>query len=504
MTGEESTLELVPDIVPENPVAPDERLAHLRHDLRTPINQIIGYSEMLQEDAEAGGQDPLVADLRKIQQAARQLLGLVNTKLNPAALAGVVLSSTESAERLDSSVNRFLASSYDANSKPVIFSGRVLAVDDNEENREVLSRRLKRHGLEVETAVNGREALEMVRSKDFDLVLLDIIMPELDGHSVLQQMKADPATRHIPVIMISALDQLDSVISCIEAGAEDFLPKPFNPTLLRARLGACLEKKALRDLEQQHLRTIQETQRRLSDELAEAANYVRSIFPPPSESPLRIDWQYMPSTELGGDAFGYHWIDEEHFAIYLLDVCGHGVGASLLSVTAINVIRSASLGQTDFRDPGAVLTALNNVFQMERQNNMYFTLWYGVYHAPTRTLMHASGGHPPALLLSTSPDGATAVERLRSPGLIIGGMEGIEYHSQSCLVPPGARLLVLCDGCYEIQLDDGRMMEFDEFERFMVANGTKPEGLENLLGWVKQQHGDGPLDDDFSIVRIQF
>jgi sigma-B regulation protein RsbU (phosphoserine phosphatase) len=303
--------------------------------------------------------------------------------------------------------------------------------------------------------------------------------------------------------MISAVDEVDSVIRCIEAGAEDYLPKPFNPILLRARISACLEKKTLRDAEQHHLRMIEETQRRLTEELAEAANYVRSIFPPPSETPLRIDWKYLPSTELGGDAFGYHWIDRDHFAVYLLDVCGHGVGASLLSVAAINVIRSGSLPNTDFRDPGAVLSALNNAFPMEKQNNMYFTLWYGVYHAPSRTLRHASGGHPPALLLKPTGN-AAASEQLRSPGLIVGAMENLVYTSQSCIIPPGASLVVLCDGCYEIRDELGQVMEFDAFEKFMQAHGTLPEGLEKLQSWVRERHGDGPLDDDFSIVRIQF
>src|SRR5262245_28337059 len=365
---------------------------------------------MLQEDAESGGHDIYVSDLKKIQFAARQLMGLIN-KVNAAALSGAPLPATpvqnvahrpveKSPEDLKGETNFFAR-----------FNGQVLVVDDNESNRDVLARRLKRHGLLVETVVNGQEALALVRSRPFDLVLLDIMMPEVDGYSVLQQMKADPQTRHIPVIMISALDELDSVIRCIEAGAEDYLPKPFNPILLRARIGACLEKKVLRDAEQRHLRVIEETQRRLAEELAEAANYVRSIFPPAVETPLRVDWKYQPSTELGGDAFGYHWIDPEHFAVYLLDVCGHGVGASLLSVTAINVIRSGSLPNTDFRDPGAVLAALNNAFPMEKQNNMYFTLWYGVYHMPSRTLRHASGGHPPALLLKPSSNGeATSVQ----------------------------------------------------------------------------------------------
>jgi phosphoserine phosphatase RsbU/P len=488
--------------VSETPSSTDP-VAQLRHDLRTPVNQILGYSEMLQEDAEAGGHEAYVSDLKKIQFAARQLMGLIN-KVNAEALSGAHLPATPVQNVAHRPVEKPPEDAKGETNFFARFNGQVLVVDDNESNRDVLARRLKRHGLTVETVVNGQQALALVRSRPFDLVLLDIMMPEVDGYTVLQQMKADPQTRHIPVIMISALDEIDSVIRCIEAGAEDFLPKPFNPILLRARIGACLEKKVLRDAEQRHLRVIEETQRRLAEELAEAANYVRSIFPPPIETPLRIDWKYQPSTELGGDAFGYHWIDPDHFAVYLLDVCGHGVGASLLSVTAINVIRSGSLPKTDFRDPGAVLASLNNAFPMEKQNNMYFTLWYGVYHMPSRTLRHASGGHPPALLLVPSGNGKVASERLRSPGLIVGAMEDMAYTSQSCHVPPGAKLLVLCDGCYEIRDTLGRVMEFDEFEKFMQNHGASPEGLEKLLSWIRQRHGDGPLDDDFSIVRIQF
>ena len=129
--------------------------------------------------------------------------------------------------------------------------GFVLVVDDIEENRDVLSRRLKRQGYAVATTENGREALEKLRSGTFDLVLLDIMMPEMDGYEVLQRLKADEALRHIPVIMISALSELDSVVRCIGMGAEDYLPKPFNPTLLKARIGACLEKKRARDREQE-------------------------------------------------------------------------------------------------------------------------------------------------------------------------------------------------------------------------------------------------------------
>ena len=486
-----------------NPVSSPDGLAQLRHDLRTPVNQIIGYSEMLEEDAEASGHSPYVSDLRKIQFAARTLLGLVDTRLDAGVLGGFAPVPTKPAQAHERVQSPF-AKSADGENESVRMAGRVLAVDDNENNRDVLTRRLQRHGLTVESAADGLQALALVRARSFDLVLLDIMMPELDGYSVLQQMKADPLTRHIPVIMISALDELDGVVRCIEAGAEDYLPKPFNPTLLRARISACLEKKSLRDAEQRHLQLIEETKRRLDEELAEAAHYVRSIFPPPTSAPLAIDWKYEPSTELGGDAFGYHWIDADHFAVYLLDVCGHGVGASLLSVTAINVLRSGSLPATDFRNPGAVLSALNNAFQMERQNNMYFTLWYGVYHAPSRTLHHASGGHPPSLLLAPDATGAFASQRLISPGLIIGAMEDVVYVAQSCIVPPGAHLMVLCDGCYEVADAEGEMLDFDEFEKFMQLNGIRPDGLDQLFQWLRVRHGEGPLDDDFSMVRIQF
>lgn len=147
---------------------------------------------------------------------------------------------------------------------------RILIVDDNEDNRFTLSRRLKKIGYrQLETAVNGREALEKITSQPYDLVLLDIMMPEMDGYEVLETVKKDVNHRHIPIIMISAADQLDSVVKCIELGAEDFLPKPFNATLLRARVSASLEKKRMRDQEEAYRFQIIAEQKR-TDELLHA------------------------------------------------------------------------------------------------------------------------------------------------------------------------------------------------------------------------------------------
>ncbi|MCX6969733.1 MAG: SpoIIE family protein phosphatase [Verrucomicrobia bacterium] len=468
-------------------------LSQLRHDFRTPVNHIIGYSELLGEELADRGVDGL-EDLAKIRSAADALLKLINTRLGEASGVPVTAGAPEAAgvsfERIGGD--------------PARITGHILIVDDNDSNRALLERQLVRQGHKVTGAADGREALDFLASQSCDLVLLDVMMPVMDGFTALCELKKSPGIRHIPVIMISALDEIESVIRCIEAGAEDYLPKPFNPTLLRARIGACLEKKVLRDTEQQYLQTIEETQQRLGSELAEAANYVRSILPAPTAEPFAIDWSYVPSTELGGDSFGYHWIDDDHFALYLLDVCGHGVGASLLSVSAINVIRSGALSGADPRDPGAVLSALNAAFPMESQNNMYFTLWYGVYEKSTRTLRHCSGGHPPALLLVPRPDGTNTIEEVRAPGMILGIMPAASYEGGTCTIPAGASLIMLCDGTYEVRTRDGAMLEFDEFLAFMGENGTKPDVFERVLSWIHSLRGDGPLDDDFSLVRIRF
>jgi sigma-B regulation protein RsbU (phosphoserine phosphatase) len=384
----------------------------------------------------------------------------------------------------------------------------VLVADDSRTVRMALTHALHSLGFhDITEAHDGVQALDLVTQKVFDLVLLDLEMPGRSGMEVLAEIRANPRLSGLPVIVISADDQVERAVKCIEMGAEDYLPKPFNPTLLRARVSSCLEKKGLRDLDRRRFAELQaekilleQTQARLIKELDEAALYVRGILPEPMASPFSIDWHFEPCSELGGDAFGYHWVDAEHFAIYLLDVCGHGVGAALLSVMAISAIRSGALPGVDFRDPGAVLAALNTAFPMELHHEMYFTAWYGVYHAPTRTLRHASGGHPPALLLGA--DGA--LSEVREAGFIIGSMPGSRYSVAQVAIPPGARLIVLCDGTFEVLKPDGSMLDFESFKDFMASHGAEPDLFRRLLDWLRSLKGPGPLMDDFSIVRLLF
>jgi DNA-binding response OmpR family regulator/tRNA A-37 threonylcarbamoyl transferase component Bud32 len=277
------------------PLAGDA-LAELRHELRTPVNHIMGYTEMLLEDVE----DPSLAERRAALadtlSAARDVLDLINATLGPSRTEieraevvslyaslrepqrkivdtiGALLSAAGELEdavvddlkRILGAAERLVPVEHDRavtevseqDTDPDPGPARILVVDDVEDNRDLLRRRLRRDGYQVECAENGRDALELISAQEFDLVLLDVLMPEVDGYEVLKRMKEAPATRDIPVIMISALDDTQNIVRCIERGAEDYLPKPFDAILLRARINACLEKKRLRDQEKEYLQQV--------------------------------------------------------------------------------------------------------------------------------------------------------------------------------------------------------------------------------------------------------
>jgi adenylate cyclase len=235
----------------------------LRHDLRTPLNAIKGYSELLIEDMEGDGDSNLRFDLEKLKQSADQLLGQIDSMVALTRQQEV----TEPGGRQDqlavvADVLRTLEPLDAARTGTRLQSSRILVVDDNAANRDVLARRLTREGHQIVTANSGAAALELVAAQDFDLVLLDLIMPEMSGFEVLRRLKATEHSKDVPVIVISALDEIDSVVRCIEAGAEDYLTKPFNPILLRARVGASLEKKWLRDREKKFIADLEREKQR--------------------------------------------------------------------------------------------------------------------------------------------------------------------------------------------------------------------------------------------------
>ena len=378
-------------------------------------------------------------------------------------------------------------------------AGTIMVVDDEPSLSDPLIQQLRRDGYECVQFTDGNEALLYLEQHPCMIVLLDVLMPALSGRKVLERIKASKTFGDTPVIMTAQRHELDHIAGSIHEGAEDFLAKPYNPTIVRARVASSMERRQLRELEKRTFQALVKSQKQLADELAEAAEYVTSLLPEKLTSPVATDWRYIPSSQLGGDSFGYHWVDNDHLAFYLLDVCGHGVGAALLSVSVLNFLRSVALPGDEARDPALVLSRLNSTFPMEGHNDMYFSVWYGVYNARSGELDYCSGGHPPALLCSPGQP----VRTLSSGGTVIGALNYSQYRTGRVTIPSGSQLYLFSDGAYEIGRPGAEMMTHHEFAEF-VGEIKGPERLETILSAIREQHGSREFEDDFSIMEFRF
>ena len=254
--------------------------------------------------------------------------------------------------------------------------------------------------------------------------------------------------------------------------------------------------------ERRSRRDVKQTQE-LDRDLRKASNYVLSLLPAPlTTGPVRAEWRFLPSTQLGGDAFGYDWLDPTTFVFYLIDVSGHGAGSAMHSVTVLNVLRQRALPNVDFGNPAEVLSSLNARFQMDSHSGMYFTMWYGVYRAGDRTLSYGSGGHHPAYLV---PSDRHESQPLGAPALMIGALPNSEYEVHQTRVPAGSALYLFSDGVFEIVTKDQERWSLSDFLPLLLERprpGT-PEA-ERLYQAVRQAAGPGPLEDDFSLMVVTF
>jgi sigma-B regulation protein RsbU (phosphoserine phosphatase) len=237
-------------------------------------------------------------------------------------------------------------------------------------------------------------------------------------------------------------------------------------------------------------------------EVSDAAGYIKTVLPLPLTSgPIQTDWRFIPSASLGGNSFGYHWVDDDHFAVYLLDVSGHGWGAALFCVSIINALRSHALPQTDFGDPRQVLFELNNAFPAEQHNDMFFAIWYGVYNTSSEELIYSSGGHPPALLFANPRSTDSNVVLLRTPDFIVGGSPDVRYHNEIQKINRPASLFVFSDGVFEVTKADGSVRSLGEFVQSM---GESKLSLDRVLEDARKLAHNNVFDDDFTILKVDF
>jgi phosphoserine phosphatase RsbU/P len=381
-------------------------------------------------------------------------------------------------------------------------SARLLVVDDVAENRELLIRRLNRLGIrQTDQAANGVEALAAIRAKNYDLVLLDIMMPELDGFGVLAALKEEGRINDLPVIVISAMSEIEAVVRCIELGAEDFLFKPFNPTLLRARVLTTLEKKSLRDLTREELR-------RKQAELNEARTLQLALTPPSFRGMLRdcptsIDVVLEPAKEVGGDLVDYFQVGDNLLVLLLGDVSDKGAGAALMMARSHSTFRGLAARPDAgdlFANPARAMDIVNAALSAGNANDMFVTLFLATLDLSSRKLSFVRAGHIPPF----HRNGCNLVSRLEGRGgPPLGLFEGIAYQQDTILLSDNDRVLIVTDGFTEANDPAGQLYGQARIEEFMSSlDDTAVAPLHALVKRVRDFEGGLPAADDLAGIML--
>lgn len=372
---------------------------------------------------------------------------------------------------------------------------QILIIDDDQVIQTILTRILKKEGYQVITAFYGEEGIEIAQKLRPALIICDWVLPVLNGLEVCRQIKADPNLSTTFFIMLTSLGSVKDRVKGLDAGADDFISKPIEQNELKARVRAGLRLHQLN-------RDLQTQKQLLETELAEATEYVRSLLPPPMTAPLTINSRFIPSQRLGGDCFDYYWLDPDYLAIYLLDTAGHGLSATLPSISVLNLLRSRSIPQLNYYQPSDVLSALNNVFQLTYQNNKYFTIWYGVYNRVNRQLIYSTAGHPPAVLMS----GVKNTQMLlQTSGVPVGMFPDAKYMNGFCKIEQFSSLYIFSDGGYEIHLPNRTSWDFDAFVELIKTNHITSNGnLDKVVNYISNLNLKDRFDDDLSILQVKF
>ncbi|HEX3349364.1 MAG TPA: SpoIIE family protein phosphatase [Acetobacteraceae bacterium] len=387
---------------------------------------------------------------------------------------------------------------------------RLLVVDDNADNRDVLARRLRRLGHDaVDMAEDGQMALDAVvaaaaTSAPYDAVLLDVMMPRMSGVEVLERLAADAALRQTPVIMISAATEIETVVRCIELGAEDYLQKPCNPVLLRARLGTVLEKKRLRD-------EVARQFARMEEELAEARRQQLSMLPdafpaPDPANPVTVHAVMHPAREVGGDLYDCFEAAPGVLAIAVGDVSGKGVPAALFMARARSLLRASALQHAAATGrpprPSELVAVLNEELCKNNPTGMFVTLFVGFLDCATGRLDFVNAGHVRPFHLV--PAAAPAEVPVRC-GLPPGMMEDRGYTDAAMTLGAGEALVIITDGLPEMADPDGAFYTTERIAADLAALAdADPATITTTLAANARAFAAGaPAADDVTVMAVR-
>jgi sigma-B regulation protein RsbU (phosphoserine phosphatase) len=382
---------------------------------------------------------------------------------------------------------------------------RILVVDDNDDNRYTLTLHLDLEGYtDVETARDGEEAIARLETTAFDLVLLDVMMPKVDGFQVLTWLKDQARLRDLPVIMISALTEMNSMARCIELGAVDYLLKPFNPVLLKARLGATLEKKRLRDEVDAHLARLQEeldAARRLQMAM------VPQSFPAPSpDFPIDLCASMEPAREVGGDLYDF-FITEDGMLCFLVgDVSGKGMPAALFMARTKSLIRIATelmrSRQGASARPADIIARVNRELCQNNGDLMFVTLFFAMLGPKSGELEFCNAGHNAPYRLNGQR--LEVIEGAK--GIILGVRPDAVYTTGRTSLAPGEGIYVFTDGITEAANEQGELFAEARLEAVLRAAAgcsTAAEIVTSVAQAVRGFVGGALPSDDITMLAVR-
>jgi serine phosphatase RsbU (regulator of sigma subunit) len=384
---------------------------------------------------------------------------------------------------------------------------RILIVDDEPFNVDYLEQELEDLNYETITAVNGQDALEKIAGESPDLVLLDIMMPIMDGYAVLEKVKADPVIQNIPIIVISANNDLQSVVKGIQLGAEDYLPKPFEPTLLRARIHSSLEKKRLHDLQDLYLKGLER-------EMNIARDIQKEFLPAklPEVAGWDIAYYFKAAKEVAGDFYDAFTLPDGTLTFLVADVCGKGIGAALFMTLFRSLIRVASIA--DQFSPGLepktftpeerllqVVSLTNNyVVETHGEANMFATVFIGILDPKNGKLSYINGGNDPALIVGR--DGKTRTKLTRT-GPAIGVVPRAKFVVEEVTLANDDLILAFTDGIPDTQNINGDFFGNERLQALLTYNSTPVELLNKIESELNQFIGEAEQFDDITLLAIK-
>lgn len=397
-----------------------------------------------------------------------------------------------------------------SSTQPAMPAATILLVEDEPVTRMSMAARLTRLGYRVIEAENGRVGLDMARLERPDLLIVDWMMPEMDGPTFCEAVRRDPLLKSSQLLLMTSLDQPAQIAEGLARGADDFLSKSASKQEITARVLAGLRTSRLvRELEttgnelESSLLLLQRNQAETEADLQTAATFVQSLLPRQGSLAhgIALAWEYQPSLTLGGDLFDVIMIDADHLGLYILDASGHGVAAALRSASLMTFLRVENMLQLiGSYDPEKVMLEANRRFPLSTDGD-YFTLWVGQLHLPTLSLSYASAGHPGALLSSArSPS-----RWLTSSSFPLGFDPSARFTSDRVVLKPADRLFLLSDGIYEVPSPSGDLWGRERFQEVIDAgkqtslSATIASCFSAARGWQQAQH----FPDDAAVVGLE-